>query len=542
MSRALQQVETLFGPEITEQELVAVARELGAEDVRGGLVAREVALLADAPKVSPSIVRSYRVSIRAGHDPLGEMLCQLRSREERRSLGATYTPRAVVKAMLDWCSVLPPPGRVVDPGCGSARFLLDAGRRFPKALLIGVDTDPVATLIARGNLASRGFAPRSEIRLVDFRGLQLDEMGGSTLFIGNPPYVRHHLIDARWKGWLSENAALLGLPASQLCGLHVYFFLATAMLAKPGDYGAYITASEWMDVNYGELLRKLAIRRLGVRSLTIIEPTAQPFPNAATTACITSFMRGPKPKKVSFYRVASSCALAKLSEPTNISIERLESESRWTSFTRATTRIPRGYVELGELCRVHRGQVTGANDVWIVHREVRLPDYLLYPTITRAKELFAAGPTLDDASQLRRVVDLPVDLDLLEKADRRLVDAFLAIAKRKGANKGYVAEKRRAWWSVGLRSPAPILCTYMARRPPAFVENRVAARHINIAHGLYPRESFASALLRKLVAFLSKGVSVNLGRTYSGGLTKFEPGEIERIPVPDVDLLQQMPA
>jgi hypothetical protein len=294
-------------------------------------------------------------------------------------------------------------------------------------------------------------------------------------------------------------------------------------------------------VNYGELLRKLSIRRLGVRSVVVVEPTAQPFPDAATTASIASFIVGEKPKSVRFCRVDSTASLKKLPDAKPVSLERLESEARWSIFTRPARRVPRNFVELGELCRVHRGAVTGANDVWVVGAEIRLPTEFLLPTVTRARELLQAGTKLDDASKLRRVVDLPVDLDALSRTDRRLVDAFLETAKSRGADRGYVAEKRRAWWSVGLRAPAPVLCTYMARRPPAFVENAIHARHINIAHGLYPRQPIERSLLRKLIGFLASKVSVNLGRTYAGGLTKFEPGEIERIPIPNLTLLESMP-
>jgi hypothetical protein len=83
-----------------------------------------------------------------------------------------------------------------------------------------------------------------------------------------------------------------------------------------------------------------------------------------------------------------------------------------------------------------------------------------------------------------------------------------------------------------LKPPAPILCTYMARRPPAFVRNRCAARHINIAHGLYPRGTMADATLDALAAFLRGNVAQSSGRTYAGGLTKFEPKELEQIAVP----------
>ncbi len=77
----------------------------------------------------------------------------------------------------------------------------------------------------------------------------------------------------------------------------------------------------------------------------------------------------------------------------------------------------------------------------------------------------------------------------------------------------------------------------MARRPPAFVLNAAAARHINIAHGLYPRQELSDHALRRLAACLRTSASVSLGRTYAGGLTKFEPKEMERLPVPDLDTL-----
>ena len=86
---------------------------------------------------------------------------------------------------------------------------------------------------------------------------------------------------------------------------------------------------------------------------------------------------------------------------------------------------------------------------------------------------------------------------------------------------------------MGLREPAPILATYMARRTPAFVVNRAGARHLNIAHGLYPREPASPELLRLLAEYLRTSVTRREGRTYAGGLTKFEPREMERLLVPE---------
>ena len=194
---------------------------------------------------------------------------------------------------------------------------------------------------------------------------------------------------------------------------------------------------------------------------------------------------------------------------------------------------------MGELCRVHRGQVTGANHIWIegLHAE-GLPESVLFPTVTKARELFAAGEVLKDTSNLRRVIDLPVELDRFSAEERTRIDRFLRTAKKLGADGGFIASHRKAWWSVGLRRPAPILATYMARRPPAFVRNDADARHINIAHGLYPRDVLSSRALGRLAGYLNRSTSVTSGRTYAGGLTKFEPKEMERLCVPDPSILE----
>jgi hypothetical protein len=363
---------------------------------------------------------------------------------------------------------------------------------------------------------------------------------GRTLYVGNPPYVRHHLLPAKWKRWLTTEARGLGYEASQLAGLHVHFFLATVLQAKTGDFGSFITAAEWLDVNYGRLMRNMFLNQLGGQSLTVVEPTARPFADAAATAVISTFQIGSKPKSIHIRRVDHAGQIEPLQGGLVLPRDRLESQARWSHLTRRTKAAPPGFVELGELCRVHRGQVTGANRVWIAGKHsLGLPAGVLFRSVTRARELFQAGRALSDRSSLRDVIDIPVELSVFDAEERKAIDRFLKLAKAAGASEGYVAENRKAWWSVGLKAPAPVLATYMARRPPAFVRNLIDARHINIAHGLYPRDPLASEVLDRLAAYLAKATDVRHGRTYAGGLTKFEPREMERLLVPGPELLLQ---
>src|SRR5262249_3052456 len=143
----------------------------------------------------------------------------------------TLTPAPVVASMIEWAAGrfgAAGPHRVVDPGTGSARFLVAAGRRWPEAELIGVETDPAAALGARANRGAAGLVGRAAVICGDYRTVRLPAAGGPTLYLGNPPYVRHHDIPAGWKRWLADTARQRGLAASGLAGLHVHFFLATA--------------------------------------------------------------------------------------------------------------------------------------------------------------------------------------------------------------------------------------------------------------------------------------------------------------------------
>ena len=130
---------------------------------------------------------------------------------------------------------------------------------------------------------------------------------------------------------------------------------------------------------------------------------------------------------------------------------------KWSIVLRPAQSGQEGEIELGDLFCVHRGQVTGANDIWIAGEQAqRLPEQVLVPT-------------------------------------------------------------------------------YMARRAPQFTVNACDARHINVAHGLYPREPMASDVIAQIVAWLDSNIDVKDGRTYSGGLTKFEPKEVERLRMPGLD-------
>ena len=520
-----------------EARLVQAAVALGASEVGGPLSKRELQLIEVATDGRSPDMNGIRRAIRDGSDPLGAALLRLRSAPERRQVGAVYTPGFLIRPMVDW-TLGEGPDRVVDAGSGSGRFTTELALRAPHVELVAVDSDPMATLLTRAAIGAIGHR-RALVINADYTGFTLPSFEGRTAFIGNPPYVRHHNLSPHTKAWAQQAAARAGHTVSGLAGLHAYFFLATALLSRKGDVGCFVTSSEWLDVNYGAIIRELLLNRLGGQSIHVLEPTALPFDDTATTAAITCFRIGDQARSIRLRAVRAVDDIGHLEAGQPVARERFIEARRWGPLVRTRERVPEGYVELGELCRVHRGAVTGLNSLWVTSSQNihRLPASVLFPSITRARELFDTDGVLKSSDRLRRVIDLPTDLDVLDGEERKVVEKFLRRAKREGAAEGYIARNRRAWWSVGLRAPAPILATYMARRAPAFVRNLVDARHINIAHGLYPRTDLPERALDRLARALRTSISVAQGRTYAGGLTKFEPKEMERLPVPDLPVL-----
>lgn len=529
-----------------EARLTQLAVGLGAEHVGGRLTSAERDLVHAVRFNSPrhrDETESIRDAIRGGADPLGDELLAVRPSAERRGVGAFYTPASIVEPMVRW-AMERRPARVVDAGCGSGRYAASVVRREPDLPVVAIDLDPLATLLTRANLSILG-ATNARVIQADYTRLTLDPIDGPTAFIGNPPYVRHHDLSPAMKAWAADAGRRLGHPVSSLAGLHAYFFMATALHARPGDYGTFITSSEWLDVGYGAAIRHLLLNGLGGLSLTAFDPRSTAFEDVMTTAVVVSFEAGAHPATMRLGMVASTDELA---EPVGFPVKRevLAATGRWSALLAhasvdaapqpITTDMP---TRLGDIARVHRGQVTGANRFFVMTRE-RATDLGLLewcrPVITAAEDVLDAGGVIRDTPSRKVLLCPPKALD--RKAHPSL-DRYLRLGEscQQGESIAlmdrYVPRHRSPWWHLGKIPAPPIVASYMARRAPAFALNPDRLALLNIGHGLWPKEDLSELELKELVSHLN-AMSAGFrggGRTYHGGLEKFEPREMEALVV-----------
>lgn len=469
-------------------------------------------------------------------DALGAGYMASASPAERRPTGSTYTPEWLVERMVGLAARAVDPDVVVDCGCGSGRFAVACALAFPSARVVAVDSSPEACAMARANVAANGLAARVEVVEGDFMGFELPARRGRALWIGNPPYVRHHDIPRAAKAAFRAKADALGVGASMLCGLHAHFLAQVALNWREGDYGVFVTSAEWLDVNYGGFIRRLLADRLGLVSLELYDRRERVFEDAMTTAAVFEFGRP---------SASVSCSLHGLA-PHGVPVGDLRAAERWSGLVAGEgpgpAPTPDGLVPLGAIARVHRGVVTGNNRFWVRRPEDLggIPAELTVPIVSHAREIMGGCVAQSSPERLSRLIALPEDLGSLGADSARAAAQLVERARGLGVDRGYVASRRRPWWSVRPPKSPAIMMTYMARRPPVFVVNSAGLPMLNVVHGVYPKSEMTPGMLRALAGWLNENVRAAQGRTYCGGLTKFEPREAEAILVPCLDRLAEM--
>ena len=461
-------------------------------------------------------------------DAPDERHCATMSVEQRRASGITLTPAWLVDRMLDLVEARGSFDTIVDAGAGSGRFAIAAARRFPASRVVAVENDARMVELLRQRIRDGSVQQRIDVVESDFRSAPL-EPHGRMLFLGNPPYVRHHDIKAQWKQWYRDGMAARGIGASQLAGLHAHFMLRAVQLMRPGDALCFVTAAEWLDNGYGSALRALFTTEGGaqLRSLWLAPADEPVFPDALVSAVVVEVecMARSVPVRLGLIRQRR---FERVRE-----IESLGSGSRWSALCQpGRIEAPQG-IELGELFRIIRGQVTGRNEVWVLPAESDVANELTVPAVTRAREIINGNVLAADArSRACKVVNLPRDLDQLGTEQRLVALHFIELALARGADQGYIARHRKPWFALDMREPPAAFVSYMGRRPPVFRPNPQRLSYLNIAHGLYPREPITAGRLRRVLDHMNRSTDLYSGRVYGGGLAKFEPSDVARLRVP----------
>ena len=474
--------------------------------------------------------------------------------EERRRLGQFATPTSLAREIISFgISNMDTPHeiRFFDPAFGTGAFysaLLAEASVNDITVATAIEIDP---LFAN---AAYDFWRDYYINIInaDFTDIEPDDH--YNMVICNPPYVRHHLIDADNKGRINAKTEMIsGVKMSGLAGLYCHFLLQSVQWMDEGAVAGWLIPSEFMDVNYGKAIKDFLLSEVELFRIHRFNPGDVQFEDALVSSAVVWFRkRKPTAQSVTF-TYGGTLESPKMSK--DISVDILYKETKWTRFPCLPQRREKeSSPKLKDYFEVKRGIATGGNSFFIMEEsrilELGLPFEFFRPVLPSARHVQSTEIESDEFGnpilpQRLFLLDCRLSEGEIREKHPRLWEYLES--GRKSVGSGYLCKSRKCWYFQEQREAPILICTYMGRRSSGsgsafrFILNNSRATVTNSYLALYPRkrlsESFAQKPnLKKAVWELLNTITPdslhNEGRVYGGGLQKIEPKELLNVDVP----------
>jgi adenine-specific DNA-methyltransferase len=500
--------------------------------------------------LSPHEVGSFEAKRLAAQVGLDEQL----SSRRRNEMGQFATPSLLANDIAKVVSKLWSNDQIrfLEPALGTGAFYSALLHNFSHDKIVsaaGIERDHQHASIARQLWSETGLL----VTTADF--MQLKHTGEDALpnlILANPPYVRHHHLTSSEKGQFQKMASQVsGGDVSGLSGLYTYFVLAAHKWLADGGLAAWLIPSEFMDVNYGQSLRRYFSRGVSLLRIHRFDPSDVQFADALVSSAVVIFCRRPPSND---HRVVVSYG-GSVSNPhfsENVPVSCMQVNSKWSRlFNGGSLRPQVSETNLSLLFTINRGIATGANSFFILSRrelaERGIHEQFVKPILPSARFLESDVIESDDAGfPLIREQLAVIDTDLpMERIKRDCIGLwrYLQEGERNEIHNAYLLTKRSPWYRQEQRLPAPFLCTYMGRKKSdgktfRFFWNRSAAIAANTYLLLYPVGPLRRAISdnpeigRRVLSSLNNlepACFAEQGRVYGGGLFKMEPRELGRV-------------
>ncbi len=489
-------------------------------------------------------------------------------RSRRKSLGAFYSPQALVEPVVSW-AVTRADLSVLDPSCGDGIFLETAARRLldlgasperAAALLHAVDLNPEAARVTRERVGSELGVPYPGPRIASFFSLSPpgglfgspETIEGVDVVLGNPPYIRYQEFAGSARGEALERAFHAGVELNRLASSWAHFVVHAVAFLRPGGRLALILPAELIHTRYAAPLREHLRRSFA--EVDVIAFRQPVFPDVQEeVVLLLAAGKAMGPGRLNLTEVETGADLAELASVL-ASAESFPAGVEPKKWIPGHTAHPgvlllddleeRGLLgPLEEVGKASIGFVSGANEYFVLTPEeagrFHLPASSLRPALVRARQIPGLQITAAGISRLQSAGErclLWVPGDRLTAAEQ----AYVRLGEDLGYAGRYKCRVRSPWFRVpGVLTPEAFL-TYMSDVVPRLCLN--TARAVSSNTLLTVRLPRIPAGLRKtfVVAFYNSATLLScerVGRSYGGGVLKLEPREADRILVPSAELV-----
>lgn len=453
--------------------------------------------------------------------------------------GAFYTPPRLAGLLSNWAIALDPK-RILEPSYGEGVFLREAeaklrerGVRDPSQRLFGVELE----LSAATRLRETGLRlPEKHLRQADLLSLTPDDLGGQfNAIVGNPPYIRHHLLTPDLAARGREGAERLGIKLNGRSDAWAYFCAHLVGFLAEGGRLALVLPGSILQADYAKPLLEALAREDGeVQLVALGERVFKGVQEQTVILLLDRSKQGGSPliqRRIATVKgLGEALQRAPRARGKKSGLEgpiwklSAKEEELWERIC-ATEGVSR----LGELAKVRIGVVTGANSFFV--RTAKGAAELgkrvnSVPIVPRGAWL--KGLRWSDASQ-RAADSKPSRLIVLPAAQSRLsktAQNAIAAGEDEELHLRYHCAKREPWYAQEDTEAPDIFLPYMGSDPPRLVLNEARATCTNAIHRVWMLDESAEALHALVAASWTTLYRLSaelVGRSYGGGVLKLEP-------------------
>jgi adenine-specific DNA-methyltransferase len=473
--------------------------------------------------------------------------------EHRKKFAQFFTPYQLALLMTDWLLGNKNLKTILEPAFGLGIFSRALLSKKTEISIKGFDVDEIIYSEAKDFFYG---VSRVNLFLEDY--MFNDWNNKYDGIICNPPYFKFHDYDN--KTIITEIENRLKVKLNGFTNLYTLFLLKSIYQLNPNGRLAYIVPSEFLNSDYGKLVKSALIKNKILRHIIVFDFEENVFDDALTTACILLCSNDKNYQNVKFSTInkldelgtiqnyISNYPACKLDNST-FHYNELDPEIKWRKYYQIQNGIKyKDLIPFSSVAKVVRGIATGANEYFTFSKskasQYKIDEKYLLPCICKAIDIKDNFFTAEKFNALVNAHRQTYLLNAIGSKDENVLN-YIDLGEETGINKNYLTASRTPWYSLENRPPSPIWVSVFNRSGLKFIRNEANISNLTTFHCVYPVQNslFDNVNIDILFAYLLTDVAREIfednRREYGNGLQKFEPNDLNKAMMLNLTLLDR---
>lgn len=478
--------------------------------------------------------------------------------------GGYYTPRLIAAFLARW-SIQHASATILEPSCGDGNLAVATAERLfaldltpadvarqLTAVELDIEEAEKATQRLRALEVGIGASP---VIVSDFFSYCQEMLWGEKRFdvvIGNPPFIRYHHFDDRYRKLAFQIMRAAGLKPSNLTNIWVPFVVASTLLLRDTGRLAMVIPAELLQVGYTAELRRFLAANFA--AITIVTFRKLLFDGAQQEIVLLLASRKTAGRPgIDVVELDDDHQLATYDFRRHdlYDLKSIDhSTDKWTQYylSEAEIQLLRRLkrdptcIHLGNVASVDVGVVTGSNDFFVLSRERAAMCGIEPYTIPLVGRTFQLPGITYDTRDLQRDRETNTRCVLFfppndEKGVlAQAIQEYVRIGEEHAIHRGYKCSIRKRWYVVpSVWTPDAFLFRQI-NRYPRLVLNETAATSTDTIHRVrFRRREDIRPTVAAFHNSMTFAFTEVMGRSYGGGVLELEPNEADALPLPPLN-------